>query len=113
MGSTHDDRAALRQAFRQLEQQVPDKFAWIIRNLRHPRARWIRIPIGTLLILGAVFSILPFLGIWMLPLGLLLLAYDLPFLRKPVARFTIWATNKWISFRQRVSEARKRQPTRD
>ncbi|MFL5202902.1 MAG: hypothetical protein ACJ8B9_12530, partial [Microvirga sp.] len=60
---------------------------------------WIRIPIGGLLVLGGVFSILPFLGIWMLPLGLLLIAHDVPFLRDPVARFTIWATRKWAALR--------------
>jgi hypothetical protein len=34
-----------------------------------------------LLILGGLLSFLPILGIWMLPLGLLLLAEDLPVLR--------------------------------
>jgi hypothetical protein len=34
-----------------------------------------------LLILGGLLFFLPILGIWMLPLGLLLLAEDLPVLR--------------------------------
>lgn len=59
----------------------------------------IRIPIALLLILGGLFSFLPVLGIWMLPLGLLLLAVDLPVLRRPVNAFTIkgrrWAQNRW------------------
>ena len=38
-------------------------------------------PAGLLLILGGVLSFLPIRGIWMLPLGLLLLAEDLPVLR--------------------------------
>jgi hypothetical protein len=38
-------------------------------------------PAGLLLILGGLLSFLPILGIWMLPLGLLLLAEDLPVLR--------------------------------
>ena len=38
-------------------------------------------PSGLLLILGGVLSFLPIRGIWMLPLGLLLLAEDLPVLR--------------------------------
>jgi hypothetical protein len=37
----------------------------------------------------------------MLPLGLLLIAYDVPFLRAPVGRFTIWGVRKWTAFRQR------------
>lgn len=78
---------------------MPTSVARIIRNLRHPKARWIRIPIGVLLIAGGIFSILPFLGIWMLPLGLLLMAYDVPALRSPVGRFTIWAARKWVTIR--------------
>ena len=32
--------------------------------------------------LGGIFSFLPLLGVWMLPLGLLLIAQDVPFLQK-------------------------------
>lgn len=92
-------KAVLRRAFKHLEREVPESVGRQIRNLRHPNARWIRIPLGLLLILGGVFSILPLLGIWMLPLGLLLIAYDVPFLRRPVGRFTIWSASKWASFR--------------
>jgi predicted DCC family thiol-disulfide oxidoreductase YuxK len=35
-----------------------------------------------LLIGGGILSVLPLLGIWMLPLGLMLLAEDLPPLRR-------------------------------
>lgn len=52
--------------------------------LRRPSARVVRLPLAILLVLGGIFSILPFLGIWMLPLGLLLLAIDLAFLQLPV-----------------------------
>jgi hypothetical protein len=99
-----DGKKELRQAFKHLEEQVPDRLARVLRSLRHPDARWVRIPVGVLFVLGGVFSILPVLGIWMLPLGLLLIAYDVPFLRKPVARSTIWITRKWAAFRQRSRE---------
>ena len=89
----------LRRAFRELEQELPGKAASGVRWLRHPASKWVRIPVGLLLIVGSVFSILPVLGIWMLPLGLLLIAYDVPFLRAPVGGFTIWATRKWVSWR--------------
>ena len=97
-------RAVLRRAFKHLEQEVPDSVARQIRNLRHPDARWIRIPVGLLLILGGVFSILPFLGIWMLPLGLLLIALDVPFLRKPIGHSTIWGADKWAASRPHLRE---------
>lgn len=49
------------------------------------RARLIRFPLAFVLIFGGIFSFLPVLGLWMLPLGLLLLALDLPVLRGPVS----------------------------
>ena len=65
------------------------------RYLRQPQARLVRVPAAVLLMLGGVFSILPVLGIWMLPLGLLLLAVDLPALRPPLARVLHWIERKW------------------
>jgi hypothetical protein len=82
-----EGRQALRQAFRRFEQEVPLWLGAGLRWLRHPASRWLRIPIGVLLMIGGVFSILQGLGIWMLPLGLLLIAADVPFLQKPVVRF--------------------------
>ena len=36
----------------------------------------------------------------LLSLGLLLLAHDVPFLRKPVGRFTSWGAQRWAKFRR-------------
>jgi hypothetical protein len=52
-----------------------------------------------LLVLGGFLWFLPVLGIGLLPLGLLLLAEDVPFLRKPVARAVTWAVRKWKAFK--------------
>jgi hypothetical protein len=94
-----EGKRILRTAFQHLERELPEWAARMVRSLRHPDARWVRIPLGALFIVGGVFSILPVLGIWMLPLGLLLIAYDVPLLREPVARFTIWGMRKWVSLR--------------
>jgi len=96
-----EGKRILRLAFKRLEQQVPERLGQAMRWLRHPDSRLIRIPVGVLLVLGGVFSILPGLGIWMLPLGLLLIASDVPSLRKPVGRFTLWAVQKWANLRER------------
>ena len=98
-----EGRQVLRQAFRRFEQEVPLWLGSGLRWLRHPASRWLRIPIGGLLILGGVFAILPGLGVWMLPLGLLLLASDIPILRKPVARFTLWGADQWARFRRWIA----------
>src|SRR3712207_5660565 len=78
-GMTHvDDRRHERRLDR-LERQLPEAAARTFRWLRNPGARWVRIPFGGLLVLGSLLSFLPVLGLWMLPLGLLLLAQDVPF----------------------------------
>jgi hypothetical protein len=54
----------------------------VTRWLRKPASRWARIPAGLLLIIGGCLAILPIFGLWMLPLGLMLLADDVPPLRR-------------------------------
>lgn len=61
----------------------------------------IRFPVAILLIAGGMVSFLPVLGIWMLPLGLLLLAVDLPVLRGPISALIIRARRKARRLRQR------------
>jgi hypothetical protein len=56
-----------------LIRRLPGKMQAITRWLRRPASRWARIPAGVFLIIGGCLSILPFLGLWMLPLGLVLL----------------------------------------
>jgi hypothetical protein len=58
--------------------------------LRQPAQRWTRICVGTLLIIGSFLSILPLFGLWMLPLGLVLLAEDVPILRRAFDRILAW-----------------------
>jgi hypothetical protein len=90
--------------------------ARLIPALRGPMATlrrdsWfpIRFPMALLLILGGFLSFLPILGIWMLPLGLLLLAVDLPVLRGPISVLIIRTRRKvkvWI----RRWRASRKQP---
>ena len=62
--------------------RLPNALRSPLRWLRRPSSRWARIPAGILLVCGGLLFILPFLGIWMLPLGLMLLAEDVPALRR-------------------------------
>jgi hypothetical protein len=94
-------RQELRMAFKRLEAELPPRLAAAMRWLRHPASRWIRLLAALALILGGLFSILPFLGLWMLPLGLLLIASDIPFLRRPMASFTMWCADHLDRFRAR------------
>ncbi|MBL9046215.1 MAG: hypothetical protein JNK34_02740 [Tabrizicola sp.] len=74
--------------FDMLERLVPGSRT-PLEALRSNSWRLIRLPLAVLLVLGGLVSFLPVLGIWMLPLGLLLLAVDLPFLRSPISAFMI------------------------
>jgi hypothetical protein len=69
---------------------------WLMR----PQSRWARIPAGAALILGGLLSIIPVFGLWMFPLGFILLAEDLPIVRRGVMRVLDWLENRrphWFS----------------
>ncbi|MHA6692606.1 hypothetical protein [Devosia sp. A449] len=98
MAAKSHDR--LNRQFDRLQRRIPDFAARLLERVRRPGARWVRIPLSILLILGGIFSFLPVLGIWMLPLGLLLLAIDLVFLQGPVNLAIVRGTRKWTTWRR-------------
>ena len=71
------------------------------REITLPRSRLLRLSLGVALICGGVLGFLPVVGFWMLPLGVLVLSFDLPFARRWRRRFVVW----W----NRRSERRKRE----
>jgi len=73
-----------------LIERLPPGMRKAVRWLRKPSSRWARIPAGVLLSIGGLLWILPLLGLWMLPLGLLLLADDVPALNRARARILEW-----------------------
>ncbi len=60
------------------------------REITLPRSRWLRMGLGVAFIIGGVLGFLPIVGFWMLPLGVLVLSYDLPFARRWRRRFVVW-----------------------
>ena len=102
---SEDHKAELDRHFAWFEGRLPPWAARFVGWLRQPSSRLVRIPLAILLIVGGIFSFLPVLGLWMLPLGLVLFAQDLPFLEKPTARTLGWIERKWIE-RQRAKNAR-------
>jgi membrane-bound ClpP family serine protease len=93
-------REKLDRAYKGLENETPDWATRTIRWLRDPSKRWIRLPVGLALIIGGMFGFLPILGFEFIPLGLLMIAQDVPFLREPVGNATIWLEEKWVELRQ-------------
>jgi hypothetical protein len=85
--------AAARRREQRLERlisRLPKSLQSAVRWLRRPSSRWVRIAAGILLIGGSLLSILPVFGLWMLPLGLILLAEDVPPLRRARDRILDW-----------------------
>jgi hypothetical protein len=98
----HQSNELIDQAFRRLEREAPDGLTKVIRWIRDPKSRWIRIPLGLLFIAASFFWFLPVIGIELLPIGLLLIAQDIPFLRRPVGLMMLWLENKWVDLRKRL-----------
>jgi len=71
------------EPLRRLLAALPLPVQRAIARLRRPGVACVRIPLALVLILGGLLGFLPLLGFWMVPLGVLLLAEDVPLLRRP------------------------------
>ncbi len=82
---------------------------------RLPRSRWARVTAGLAFLTGGLLGFLPIVGFWMIPIGLALLGYDLPAVRRFNRRLTV----RWGRWRRRsgtgglpVAEGGTRKTTR-
>lgn len=92
-----DHEQDLDEHLERFERRLPGWAAGFVRWLRQPGSRWVRIPLGIVLILAGIVGFLPILGFWMVPLGLVVLAKDLPPLQPTLVRFLDWVERKWPS----------------
>lgn len=81
--------------------RLPARMSAFVAGLRRPDRRLLRILVALLLTLGGVLSILPVLGIWMLPLGLALLAEDMPGLKPRLEGASRRIEKLWQRLRRR------------
>jgi hypothetical protein len=86
--------------------RLPRSVARVVDWLRGPSSAYVRVPAAILLIGGGTIGFLPILGFWMIPLGLVLLAQDVPFLRPPMARLLAWIARKWPAKQESRSRSR-------
>ena len=94
----------LDRHFAWFEKKLPPRPAKFVGWVRKPSSIYARVPLAILLTAGGIFSFLPVLGIWMLPLGLLLFAQDVPVLQPPLISALAWVERKWTE-RQRGKDA--------
>ena len=86
----------LNRYFQMIDRRVPTRLSAWIRWLRKPNSFAVRVIVAIMLVLGGIFSFLPVLGLWMLPLGLLLISQDVLFLQKPLVATLAWIEGKWV-----------------
>ena len=64
----------------------------------------VRIALGVVLVLFGFLGFLPFLGFWMVPLGLIILSADIPLVRRFNRRTTVAVTRWWTGRKPRRAE---------
>jgi hypothetical protein len=96
----------LDEEFQRLEPLLPRWAAKFVKWVRQPGSRWVRLPLALLLIAAGFVGFLPILGFWMVPLGLVLIAQDVPFLKPPLARALRWAHDKWDAHKRNRSRSK-------
>src|SRR6185312_3140236 len=75
-------------------------------TIRLPRSKFQRVALGAGLLMGGMLWFLPILGLWMFPLGIMVLSIDFHPLRRMRRRFDVW----WARRRQRKNGAKKKGP---
>ena len=75
--------------------RLPDRGRLAIEWLHHPPRRWPRLLAAVAFMVGGIFSLLPILGLWMLPLGLALMSDDVPWLKTPLEYSARWIERAW------------------
>ncbi len=107
---TDRERRRFERQFQLLARIAPVLAPVVVAAQRRPLIL-VRLPLALLLIAGGLLAFLPILGLWMLPLGLLLLAVDLPVLRGPVSAAVIRG-RRWLALRRRQWRRRLRRVRR-
>lgn len=92
---SHSCQSALDDHLLRFERRLPRWPARMVRWVREPGSRLVRWLIGLALILGGFVGFLPILGFWMVPLGLIVLARDVPFIQPGLVRLLDWMQRKW------------------
>lgn len=96
----HDQHHRPHHRFEREFARVATVAPWI-GKLRQPGWTLLRVLAAVMLIFGGILAVLPVLGLWMIPLGLMLLAIDIPILQEPLAALIIRARWIWHNLRMR------------
>jgi len=83
------------------------------KTIRLSRVRSRRRFLGIALVCGGLLGWLPVLGFWMLPLGLFILSYDSPRIRRMRRRGEVWLMRRtplcrWLRKSEKITELQKK-----
>lgn len=79
-------RPDLDEELDRLQEWLPGHASRLVQKVRSPSVAPYRLPVGIALTAGGVVGFLPIVGFWMVPLGLAVIAQDVPVMRPPLAR---------------------------
>ncbi len=78
------------------------------KSIKLPDSRLLRVGLGGAFIAGGLFSFLPVLGVWMLPVGLIILSHDFPRIRRFRRQWEVRLSRRWARFRGRSTASSSR-----
>lgn len=82
---------------------------WVERIRAAPP--YVSVPLGVSFILGGVLSFLPVFGLWMLPLGLWILAPNIPFADRLSRRMLRWTVRNGFMRIRRIERPEDQEPS--
>src|SRR5262245_3357287 len=91
---SRNEEAKAEDRLDRLIAKLPRAMCRLVQWVRDPGRFWLRLPLGILLFFGGFLAILPIFGMWMTPLGLILMAEDFPPVRRLVYRLINWTAKR-------------------
>ncbi len=104
--TAEDDKVLYERQLDRMQAKMPPSAARAFAWLRRPQMWPLRAVAAVLLMVGGFVGFLPIFGFWMLPLGLLLLSQDVPFLRRMSVCVVSWIERST----RRVAVVMRRSP---
>lgn len=92
---------------------APDETSSRLSRWLHRMPKPLRIAAGILLVLCGLLGFLPVLGFWMIPLGLFVLTFDLPWIRPYYRRLRVWTWKVMARLRRTATWQSARRAWRD
>lgn len=95
----------LDREFSRFSKKLPRSIGRFVDWLRRPEMRLVRILVAVIFIPGGLIGFfLPIFGFWMTPVGFMLIAQDVPFMRGPMSRMLAWTNDQWEKRRRTASD---------